>query len=105
VRINLARFFRWTAVFILVVAAGLLAGSVRAFHEAGLWNGLQQVVFDWSHVLPQDSPLGSFLAGILGYHDAPTLSEVIVYVAFLVIALPMFFFVSPVALLRQRSAT
>ncbi|MEO8882840.1 MAG: iron uptake transporter permease EfeU, partial [Devosia sp.] len=83
IRLNLAKFFRWTAVFILVVAAGLLAGSVRSLHEAGLWNGLQQVVFDLSHVLPQDSPLGTFLTGILGYQDTPTASEVIVYLGFL----------------------
>jgi len=104
VKINLSRFFRWTAVFILIVAAGLLAGSVRALHEAGVWNGLQQVVFDWSHVLPMDSPLGAFLAGILGYQDMPTASEVIVYLAFLVIALPLFFGV-PVLPAKPRNAT
>jgi high-affinity iron transporter len=105
VRLNLARFFRWTAVFILIVAAGLLAGSVRSLHEAGLWNGLQQVVFDWSHVLPQDSPLGAFLAGILGYQDMPTASEVIVYLGFLIVTLPLFFHGAPAAPARQRSAT
>jgi len=105
VRINLARFFRWTAVFILVVAAGLLAGAVRSLHEAGFWNGLQQVVFDWSHVLPQDSPLGTFLAGILGYHDMPTASEVIVYLLFLAIALPVFFWGVPALPARPRNAT
>jgi len=104
VRINLSRFFRWTAVFILVVAAGLLAQSVRSLHEAGLWNGLQQVVFDWSHAIPQDSPLGTFLAGILGYHDTPSASEVIVYVGFLLISLPLFFGV-PLLPARFRSAT
>ena len=105
VRINLSRFFRCTAVFILVVAAGLLAGAVRSLHEAGLWNNLRQVVFDWSSVLPQDSPLGSFLAGILGYQDTPTLSEVIAYLGFLVVALPIFFFGSPIAPVRARPAT
>jgi high-affinity iron transporter len=105
IRINLSRFFRWTAVFILIVAAGLLASSVRALHEAGLWNGLQQVMFDWSHLLPMDSPLGAFLAGILGYQDMPTVSEVIVYVGFLVIALPIFFFGAPAMPARSHNAT
>lgn len=105
VKINLSHFFRWTAVFILIVAAGLLAGSVRALHEAGLWNSLQQVVFDWSHVLPMDSPFGTFLAGILGYQDMPTASEVIVYLAFLVVALPIFFFGLPDLPARHRNAT
>lgn len=103
VRINLSRFFRWTAAFILVVAAGLFAGSVRAFHEAGLWNALQQVVVDFSAVLPQDGVLGSLLAGIFGYQDQPTLGETIVYVGFLVIALPLFFFGRPTLWVRARN--
>jgi len=83
VRLDLRRFFRWTGAFILIVAAGLLANSVNALHEAGLWNYGQQVVFDISGVLPADSPLGAVLSGIFGYIDAPTVSELIVYLGFL----------------------
>ncbi|MGK9235891.1 FTR1 family protein [Inquilinus limosus] len=90
VRLNLKRFFRWTGLFILVVAAGLLAGSLRALHEAGLWNGLQEIAFDLSHVLPIDGPLGSVLAGIFGYQDTPTVGEVAVYLLFLIVTLPLF---------------
>jgi high-affinity iron transporter len=104
VRINLSHFFRWTAVFILVVAAGLLASSTRSLHEAGLWNHLQQVVFDWSRVLPQDGPIGTLLVGVLGYTDTPTASEVIAYIGFLIVALPVFFFGAPALLARPRSA-
>ncbi|OWJ63759.1 iron uptake transporter permease EfeU [Inquilinus limosus] len=90
VRLNLKRFFRWTGLFILVVAAGLLAGSLRALHEAGLWNGLQEIAFDLSHILPIDGPLGSVLAGIFGYQDTPTVGEVAVYILFLLVTLPLF---------------
>lgn len=89
-RLNLRRFFRWTGVFILFVAAGLLAGSVGALHEAGLWNGLQQVVWDLSERLPESSPLGTVLSGLLGYREAPTLGEVLAYVLFLVVTLYLF---------------
>jgi high-affinity iron transporter len=91
VRLNLRLFFRWTGLFILVVAAGLLAGAVRALHEAGLWNGLQQVVFDLSGVLSSDSPLGAVLAGLFGYQDMPTLGEVLAYLLFLLVTVPLFF--------------
>ena len=87
VRLDLRRFFRWTGIFIVFVAAGLLAGSVRAFHEAGLWNGLQGIAFDMSNILPADGPLGTVLAGILGYQDMPTVGEAIAYVAYLIPAL------------------
>ena len=90
-RLNLRRFFRITGVFIIVVAAGLFAGALRTAHEAGLWNGLQQVVADWSGVLPKDGPLGTVLAGMFGYTDTPTLGEVLIYFAYLVPALVLFF--------------
>ncbi len=89
-KLNLRRFFRWTGVFILVVAAGILANSVRALHEAGLWNHLQTVLFDMSPVLPLDSALGSVLAGIFGYIDAPTVGEAAAYLAFLLPSLWFF---------------
>ncbi len=90
VRLNLRLFFRMTGLFILVVAAGLLAGSLRALHEAGLWNGLQTVAFDLSPVLPDDGALGSVLAGLFGYQDTPTVGEVSAYVLFLLLSLPAF---------------
>jgi high-affinity iron transporter len=88
-KLDLRRFFRATSVFIVFVAAGLLAGAVRAFHEAGLWNGLQHRVFDISGILPTDGPLGAVLAGLLGYNDAPTEGEVIAYLLLLVPALTL----------------
>lgn len=93
-RLNLRRFFRYTGLFVLVVAAGLLAGSLRKFHEAGIWNIGQQVLFDMGDVLPMDSPLGTVLSGVLGYQSAPVLSEGLIYVAYLVVAL--FLFLRPV---------
>ena len=89
-RINLARFFRWTGIFILFVAAGLLAGSVRALHEAGLWNGLQSIAFDLGQVLPADGVLGTLLVGIFGYQEAPAIGEVLAYLIFLIPALALF---------------
>jgi high-affinity iron transporter len=87
-RINLRRFFRWTGVLIIFVAAGLLAGSVRSLHEAGIWNGLQSVVC-------------TFLSGMFGYQDAPTVSDIGVYLLYLVPALALFFAAAPVPALRE----
>ncbi|MDQ7998887.1 MAG: iron uptake transporter permease EfeU [Pseudomonadota bacterium] len=95
VRLDLRRFFRFTGLFILLVAAGLLAGVLRKLHEAGVWNQLQTVVFDMSATLPMDSPLGAVLSGLLGYQAAPVVGEVIVYLAFLAVSL--YFFLRPVA--------
>ncbi len=102
VRLDLRRFFRFTGLFILLVAAGLLAGVLRRLHEGGVWNHLQTVVFDMSDALPMDSPLGAVLSGLLGYQAAPVVGEVIVYLAFLAVAL--FFFLRPAAAPAPRAA-
>ncbi|MFG1462551.1 iron uptake transporter permease EfeU [Xanthobacter sp. DSM 24535] len=90
VHLDLRRFFRWTGVFILVVAAGILAGAMRSLHEAGLWNHLQQTAFDLSAVLPADGLPGSIVAGLLGYQDTPSVTAVIAYVVFLTTTLALF---------------
>ncbi|WP_373746506.1 iron uptake transporter permease EfeU [Neisseria dentiae] len=82
-RLNLSKFFRITGAFLIVVAAGLLAGSLRALHEAGVWNHLQTIVFDISHILHEDSPLGVLLGGFFGYTDHPTQGEVLVWLLYL----------------------
>lgn len=102
VRLDLRRFFRFTGVFILLVAAGLMAGVLRKFHEAGIWNHLQQVVFDMSETLPVDSPLGAVLSGLFGYQAVPVLGEVIVYLVFL--AVTLFLFLRPVSAQQPPAA-
>ncbi|MEA9389206.1 iron uptake transporter permease EfeU [Acerihabitans sp. TG2] len=91
IRLRLEKFFKWTSLFILFVAAGLAASAVRAFHEAGLWNGFQNVAFDFSQTLSTHSLFGTLLEGMLGYQEAPSVSEVAVYLIYLLPALLLFF--------------
>ena len=90
VRLNLRLFFRWTGVFIIFVAAGLLASGLRAFHEAGVWDQLQATAFDLSNTIPNDGVAGTLLSGLLGYSDTPTVGEVLIYAAYLIPALALF---------------
>ena len=83
-RLNLAKFFRWTGAFLIVVAAGLLAGSLRALHEAGVWNYWQGIAFHSAHILHEDSPLGVLLGGFFGYTDHPTWGEIGAWLLYLV---------------------
>ncbi|MBE2895907.1 FTR1 family iron permease [Pasteurellaceae bacterium HPA106] len=90
VSLNLAKFFRWTGVFLIFVAAGLIASAFRGFHNAGLWQWGQEVVFNWSSTLNEKSPFGILLGGIFGYTDHPTVSDLTLYFGYLIPAL--FFF-------------
>ena len=90
VSINLRLFFRWTGIFILFVAAGLLASVLRNLHEAGVWNSLQQIVFDLSHSLPVSGLTGTVLSGLFGYDDTPTLGEILIWALYLLVTLTLF---------------
>ncbi len=89
IRVDLRRFFTWTGVVLIFVSAGLVAFSIHALGEAGLIVN-QGAVFDLSGVLPQNGPIGSVLAGLLGYREAPTPLELIAYLAYLVPVLILF---------------
>ena len=104
IRLNLGVFFRWTSLFILLVAAGLAAGAIRAFHEAGLWNAFQDVAFDLSGTLTTHSLFGTLLEGIFGYQEAPSVSEVAVYFLYLIPALALFFWPPRAATSTSRIA-
>ena len=90
IRLNLGVFFKWTSLFILLVAAGLAAGAIRAFHEAGLWNLFQETAFDLSAVLSTHTLFGTLLEGIFGYQETPSVSEVAVHLLYLIPALVLF---------------
>lgn len=90
VKLNLRLFFRWTGVFILIVAAGLLSSALKNLHEAGLWNILQDHAFDLGGVLPVSSVPGTILSGVFSYEEAPTIGQAIAYCAFLAVTLTLF---------------
>ena len=94
VRLDLKRFFLWTGIFIIFVAAGLASSVLRNLHEAGVWNHLQQPVWDLSHALPVSSLTGTVLSGLFGYHDTPVLGEVLIWA--LVAGASLWFFLRPI---------
>ena len=90
VRINLTRFFRFTGLVLVFVAAGLLASAAHTAHEAGWINGLQGQAVDLSWLVRPDQASGSLLTGMLGLQPTPTAIEALVYLGY---ALPMAAFV------------
>jgi high-affinity iron transporter len=90
VRINQSRFFYWTGVFLIVVAAGVLAYGVRDLQEAGLIPGITVAAYSLVAIIPPTSWYGSVLAGIFNFTPEPTVAQVIVWVAYICITLPLF---------------
>jgi high-affinity iron transporter len=90
IRINLARFFKVTAVFLVLIAAGLLASAVHTAHEGGWLNSFQGQALDLSWLVVPGTVTSSLLTGMLGLQPLPTVGEV---GAYLIYAVPMLAFV------------
>ena len=93
-RINLAVFFRWTGVALVLIAAGLLAHAVHEFVEAGVVTVGTQPAFDISAVLPHEPDagnlLGQLLAALFGYSSRPEVVALAVYVVYVVTVLALY---------------
>jgi high-affinity iron transporter len=90
VRINLSRFFFWTGVFLIVVAAGVLAYGAHDLQEAGVIPGLSDTAYSLSGIVPPTSWYGALLAGVFNFTPEPTVVQVIVWIAYVAIVLPLF---------------
>jgi high-affinity iron transporter len=91
ITINLAKFFTWTGAGLIVVAAGVLSYGVHDVQESGSLPGLNSLAFDVSGAIPPDSWYGTLLKGIFNFSPATTWLQAVVWVAYLVPVMYLFF--------------
>ena len=82
-QISLRRFFRWTSVFLLLLAAGLFSTGIGKLIGLGFIPS-GDALWDSSGLLDDQSVVGSFLSGLVGYRARPTAPEVIGYAVYLI---------------------
>ncbi|WP_416413675.1 iron uptake transporter permease EfeU [Pantoea sp. App145] len=75
IRINLSRFFRFTGLFLILVAAGLIISALRSAHEAGWLNAGQQRVADLTWLVTPGTIQSALITGVLGIPADPRLVE------------------------------
>jgi len=90
VRLNLATFFTWTGALLIVVAAGVLAYGVRDLQEGGFLPGGENVAFDVSGSIDENSPLGTILGGFFHFDPVTTWLQLTVWVVYLVVTLALY---------------
>ena len=91
VRIDLAQFFRVTGAGLIIVAAGVLAYGMHDLTEAGLIDVLSSRAFDVTATIPPSSWYGTLLRGIFNFRPDMTWLEVVVWVAYVVPVMILFF--------------
>jgi high-affinity iron transporter len=90
VRINLSKFFRYTGIALVVVAAGILSYGIHDLQEAALLPGLSSLAFDVSGAVPPDSWYGALLKGTVNFTPATTWLQAIAWTVYLVVVMTFF---------------
>lgn len=90
VRLDLGKFFRWTGVLLVFVAAGVLSYGIHDLQEAGILPGLDRIAFDVSSTIPPGSWYGTLLKGTINFSPRTTWLELIVWIAYVVPVLTLF---------------
>jgi len=89
-RINLTKFFTWTGLLLILVAAGIFKYGIHDFQESGVLPGLSTKAFDISGVLDPTTWYASILSGMFNITPEPTVLEVIAWIAYAVPILILF---------------
>jgi high-affinity iron transporter len=90
VRINLGKFFKYTGIFLIVVAAGILSYGVGALQTVGWLPGLGSKAFDLSSWFNWSSWYGQIIQGVFNVTPTPTVLQLTLWLAYLVIVLAIF---------------
>ena len=84
-RISLGGFFKWTSIFLVLFAAGMIAYGIHELQEAGLLLIGPMEVWNINPILDDKGDIGSLLKALFGYNGNPSALEVVAYVAYLLI--------------------
>lgn len=91
-RVSLGTLFKWTSLFLVLFAAGMIAYGIHELQEAGLlligpteiWNINPPQLPDGTYpLLHERGAIGALAKALFGYNGNPSALEVIGYVAYL----------------------
>lgn len=114
-KISMKSLFRWTSVFLILFAAGMIAYGIHELQEAGLlligplevWNINPPLLPDGSYpLLHENGAIGGLAKALFGYNGNPSALEVVAYLAYIAIAISYFWVKrEAVASIGQKEST
>lgn len=94
VRIDLRKFFNYTSLFLIIIAAGLLMTAVHELIEIKVLPPIVPEVWNTGGILAtKEAPgarfvgVGQFVKAVFGYREHPALLEIGAYIGYLTLAL------------------
>ena len=90
IHLDLAKFFTWTGVALIFIAAGVLAYGIHDLQEAGILPGLDNLAFDVSATIPPSSWYGTLLKGTINFSPRTTWLELVAWFAYVIPVLTLF---------------
>lgn len=90
VRVNLAKFFKYTGVFLVVVAAGILSYGIGALQTVGWLPAAAGPAFDITSWFNWSSWYGEIIQGVFNITPTPTVLQLVCWLAYLAIVLALF---------------
>ncbi|MHA1768391.1 MAG: FTR1 family iron permease [Candidatus Thorarchaeota archaeon] len=93
-RVSLGALFKWTSVFLILFAAGMIAYGIHELQETGLlligpselWNINPPILPDGSYpLLHENGAIGGILKTLFGYNGNPSALEMAGYAGYLIV--------------------
>lgn len=83
-KVNLAKFFRYSGIGLVFVAGGMFSYAIHEFQEINLIPGDSSKLYDISGIISEEGLAGSVLKGALNFTPTPSVLQAIVWALYVI---------------------